>query len=197
MLRVFERQPVARTISQHADPGAEGRALRMSRDTKPHLVLVAQLGAPHGVQGEIKLLSFTDDPLSVLEYNPLLDDRGEAALSVTAAREHKGALLIRAEEIADRTAAEKAKGLKLYIRREDLPEPDTDEYYVADLIGMDVVDVQGQPVGKVANVDNFGAGDLLDIRPLAGANFYVAFTGDHVPEVKLSERVIVVDLSGV
>ena len=164
---------------------------------KPSLVLVAQLGAPHGVQGEIKLLSFTDDPLGVLEYNPLLDDTGLPALNITAAREHKGALLIRAEEIADRTAAEKARGLKLFIDRADLPAPDEDEYYVTDLIGMDVVDVNGKPVGKVANVDNFGAGDLLDIRPLEGASFYVAFTNDHVPEVRLSERVVVVDLSGV
>jgi 16S rRNA processing protein RimM len=169
----------------------------MTMSEHPHLVLVAQLGAPHGVQGEIKLLSFTDDPLSVLEYNPLLDDKGLPALNITAAREHKGALLIRAEEIPDRTAADKVKGLKLYIDRADLPEPDEDEYYVTDLIGMDVVDVNGKAIGKVANVDNFGAGDLLDIRPLDGANFYLAFTNDHVPEVRLSERVIVVDLSGI
>jgi 16S rRNA processing protein RimM len=169
----------------------------MTMSERPHLILVAQLGAPHGVQGEIKLLSFTDDPLSVLEYNPLLDDKGLPALNITAAREHKGALLIRAEEIPDRTAAEKAKGLKLFIDRDDLPETDEDEYYITDLIGMDVVDTAGKPVGKVANVDNFGAGDLLDIRPLDGAIFYVAFTNDHVPEVRLSERVVVVDLTGI
>ncbi|HWU51103.1 MAG TPA: ribosome maturation factor RimM [Asticcacaulis sp.] len=163
----------------------------------PHLILVAQLGAPHGVQGEIKLLSFTDDPLSVLDYNPLLDDKGLPALNITAAREHKGALLIRAEEIPDRTAADKVKGLKLFIDRADLPAPDEDEYYITDLIGMAVVDGDGKPVGKVANVDNFGAGDLLDIRPLEGANFYIAFTNDHVAEVNLSDRLIVVDLSGV
>lgn len=166
-------------------------------DLAGNLVMVAQLGAPHGVQGEIKLMSFTDDPLSVLEYNPLLNDKGEAALSITAAREHKGALLIRAEEIPDRTAAEKAKGLKLYIDRADLPEPEDDEYYVTDLIGMAVVDIDGKPIGKVINVDNFGAGDLLDIRPLEGASFYVSFTNANVPEVKLAERVVVVDLSNI
>jgi len=167
------------------------------KDTTPpaRLVMVAQLGAPHGVQGEIKLLSFTGDPLSVLEYNPLLDAEGAPALSITAAREHKGALLIRAKEIPDRTAADKVKGLKLYVDRADLPEPDADEYYITDLIGMNVVDVSGTAVGKVANVDNFGAGDLLDIRPPEGASFYVAFTSDHVPEVKLAERIVVVDLS--
>ena len=162
---------------------------------KPNLVFVAQVGAAHGVQGEFKLLSHTDDPLSVLEYNPLLNAQGEPALSITAARAHKGALLVRAEEVPDRTAADKVKGLKLYVDRADLPETNEDEYYITDLIGMNVVDVAGQPVGKVTNVDNFGAGDLLDIKPLEGANFYVLFSLENVPEVSIAEGKVVVDLS--
>ena len=62
---------------------------------------------------------------------------------------------------------------------------------------MSVVDTAGQPVGKVANVDNFGAGDLLDIKPPEGANFYLLFSLENVPEVRLEERVVVVDLSGI
>lgn len=166
-------------------------------DKPPILVFVAQVGAAHGVQGEFKLISHTDDPVSVLEYNPLLDDKGRPVLSITAAREHKGALLVRAEEVPDRTAADKVKGLKLYVDRADLPDPDEDEYYITDLIGLDVVDVDGQPVGKVANVDNFGAGDLLDIKPREGANFYLLFSQANVPEVSIAERRIVVDLSGI
>jgi 16S rRNA processing protein RimM len=166
-------------------------------NSKPTLVFVAQVGAAHGVQGEFKLLSHTDDPLTVLEFNPLLDEKGEPALSITAARAHKGALLVRAEEVPDRTAADKIKGLKLYVDRADFPETDEDEYYVADLIGLSVVDVAGNPVGKVANVDNFGAGDLLDIRPLEGANFYVLFSLANVPEVSIAEGRVVVDLSNI
>ncbi len=165
-------------------------------DAKPELVLVAQIGAAHGVQGEFKLLSFMDDPVSVLEHSPLLDDKGRPALSVTKAREHKGQLLVFAREAPDRTAAEKLKNLRLYIPRADLPEPDEDEYYVTDLIGMAVVDVDGKALGTVANVDNFGAGDLLDIKPTDGASFYVAFTLANVPEVRVAERVIVVDMTG-
>ncbi len=166
-------------------------------DAKPELVLVAQVGAVHGVQGEFKLLSFMDDPVSVLEHDPLLDDKGRPALSVTAAREHKGALLVRAKEAPDRTAAEKLVNLKLYVPRADLPEPDEDEYYITDLIGMAVVDVAGQPVGRVVNVDNFGAGDLLDIKPVEGASFYLLFTAENVPEVRLAERIVVVDMAGI
>ena len=164
---------------------------------KPNLVLVAQIGAAHGVQGEFKLLSHTDDPLSVLEFNPLLDERGAPVLSITAARAHKGALLVRAEEVPDRTAADKVKGLKLYVDRADLPETEEDEYYITDLVGLSVIDVAGQPVGKVANVDNFGAGDLLDIKPLEGANFYVLFSLENVPQVSIAEGKVVVDLSNI
>ncbi len=165
-------------------------------DAKSELVLVAQIGAAHGVQGEFKLLSFMDNPVSVLEHDPLLDETGKPILSLTTAREHKGALLVRAKEAPDRTAAEKLKNLRLYIPRADLPETDEDEYYITDLIGMAVVDTEGQPVGIVANVDNFGAGDLLDIKPADGPSFYVAFTLANVPEVRLAERVIVVDMVG-
>ncbi len=165
-------------------------------DAKPSLVLVAQVGAAHGVQGEFKLLSYTDDPLSVLEYNPLLDAQGKPALSITAAREHKGALLVRAEQAPDRTAAEKLKNLKLYVDRADLPEPEDDEFYITDLIGLKAVDAAGNAIGIIANVDNFGAGDLLDIKPAEGASFYVPFTLDHVPEVRLADGIVIVDLAG-
>ena len=160
------------------------------------LILVAQVSHAVGLTGEFKLLSYMDDPLSVLEYNPLLDDKGNAALSLVKAREHKGALVVKAEGVYDRTAAEKLKGLKLYVDRADLPDTDEDEYYVTDLIGMDVVDTAGNAVGKVVNVDNFGAGDLLDVKPLEGVSFYVPFTLDHVPEVHLAEGRVVVDLTG-
>ncbi|MGZ3297673.1 MAG: ribosome maturation factor RimM [Asticcacaulis sp.] len=164
---------------------------------KPNLVFVAQVGAAHGVQGEFKLLSHMDDPLSVLEYNPLLDMHGKPALTITAAREHKGQLLVRAEQVPDRTAADRVKGLKLYIERGDLPGTDEDEYYIADLIGLAVIDIAGAAIGTVANVDNFGAGDLLDIRPAEGANFYLLFTAANVPEVDIAGGRIVVDLNGV
>ncbi|MDI7775683.1 ribosome maturation factor RimM [Asticcacaulis sp. EMRT-3] len=169
----------------------------MTQNPVSDLVLVAQIGAAHGIQGEFKLLSFMDEPVAVLEYAPLLNDKGQAALTITAAREHKGALIVRAAEVADRTAAERLKGLQLYIARADLPEPDEDEYYITDLIGMAVRDSAGQPVGRVVNVENFGAGDLLDIQPLEGANFYLLFSQENVPDVRLTERTIIVDLSGI
>lgn len=165
--------------------------------TKPDLIFVAQVSAAVGLQGEFKLLSFMEDPFSVLEYSPLLNDKGEPALVITKAREHKGTLVVKAEDVPDRTAADKIKGLKLYIDRADLPEAEEGEYYITDLIGMKAYDVSGAEVGRVMNVDNFGAGDLLDIKPLEGPSFYLLFTDENVPEVDLDARRIVVDLSNV
>jgi 16S rRNA processing protein RimM len=165
--------------------------------TKPDLIFVAQVSAAVGLQGEFKLLSFMEDPFSVLEYSPLLNDKGEPALVITKAREHKGTLVVRAQDVPDRTAADKIKGLKLYIDRADLPEAEEGEYYITDLIGMKAYDASGAEVGRVMNVDNFGAGDLLDIKPLEGPSFYLLFTDENVPEVDLGTRRIVVDLSGI
>jgi 16S rRNA processing protein RimM len=165
--------------------------------TKPDLIFVAQVSAAVGLQGEFKLLSFMEDPFSVLEYSPLLNDKGEPALVITKAREHKGTLVVKAQDVPDRTAADKIKGLKLYIDRADLPEVEDGEYYITDLIGMKAYDASGNEVGRVMNVDNFGAGDLLDIKPLEGPSFYLLFSDDNVPEVDLDARRIVVDLSGV
>jgi len=169
----------------------------MTKSAKPDLILVAQVSAAVGLQGEFKLLSFMEDPYSVLEYSPLLNEKGEPALVLTKAREHKGALIVRAEDVPDRTAADRIKGLKVYIDRADLPEPEDGEYYITDLIGMKAVDAAGNEVGRVMNVDNFGAGDLLDIKPLEGPSFYLLFTDENVPEVHLAERRIVVDLTGI
>ena len=164
--------------------------------TQPNLILVAQISTAHGIQGEFKLLSFMDDPVDVLEYSPLLDEKGKPALTITKARQHKDALLVFAEQVPDRTMAEKLKGLKLYVDRADLPDPEEDEFYITDLIGLKVFDVAGAEIGKVAHVENFGAGDLLDIKPLEGATFYVPFTLANVPEVHLKDGRIVVDLTG-
>jgi len=164
---------------------------------KQNLILVGQVSAAVGLQGEFKLLSFTEDPFGILEYSPLLNEKGLPSLVLTKAREHKGNLVVRAEGVPDRTAAEKIMGLKLFIDRCEFPEPEEDEYYITDLIGMEAVDETGKLIGKITGVDNFGAGDLLDISPSEGASFYLAFTMENVPEVRLLERKVVVDLTGI
>ena len=94
--------------------------------------------------------------------------------------------------IADRDAALALNGTKLWIDRDALPETDEGEFYIEDLIGLDVIDTDGKSVGKVIAVDNFGAGDLMEIKPAAGSSFYVPFSNDFVPDISLENRKITI-----
>jgi 16S rRNA processing protein RimM len=94
-------------------------------------------------------------------------------------------------EVQTRDQAEALRGLKLYIARADLPEPDDDEFYVTDLIGLAVVSPDGEPLGKVKAVQDFGAGDLLEVQPEHGATWYLPFTREAVPEVRIDAGEVV------
>ena len=100
--------------------------------------------------------------------------------------------MARAKEVATREEAEALRGLALYVPRDLLPPPDEDEFYLADLIGLAAVSPTGEPVGRIKSVQNFGAGDLLEIAPETGATWYLPFTLEAVPEVKIGEGVVVV-----
>ncbi len=124
----------------------------------------------------------------------MLTKDGAPALTLQGGRLHKGALVTRAPEITSKEAADALRGLELYAPREAFAAPeDEDEFYLADLIGLDVRHVDGAALGVVRAVHNFGAGDLLEIAPPQGASYYLPFTRAAVPEVSLAEGVIVVD----
>jgi len=124
----------------------------------------------------------------------MLTKDGAPALTLQGGRLHKGALVTRAPEITSKEAADALRGLELYAPREAFAAPeDEDEFYLADLIGLDVRHVDGVALGAVRAVHNFGAGDLLEIAPPQGASYYLPFTRAAVPEVRLAEGVIVVD----
>ncbi len=160
---------------------------------RPGLILVAQAAGAFGVMGELRITAFTDDPAALLRYRALKREDGSAALTLTGGRVAKGALIARAVEVSTREQAQALRGLRLYISRAALPEPDEDEYYLADLIGLAVHSPDGRALGSVKSVQNFGAGDLLEIAPGDGAaTWWAPFTRAVVPEVRLQEGVIVV-----
>jgi 16S rRNA processing protein RimM len=156
-------------------------------------ILVGIFGAPHGVRGEVRLKSFTGDPMAIADYPRLADESGARPFKITAARPVKDDMLIvRVDGVGDRTAAEKLTNVSLSIAREDLPPPDEDEFYNADLIGLRAETRDGAALGVIAAVLNFGAGDILDVRPDAGENILLPFTKKVVPVVDIAgERVIV------
>jgi 16S rRNA processing protein RimM len=160
-------------------------------DESQNLLLVAQVGGAHGVRGELKITTFTADPMALTGYRNLLRQDGTPAVAIASARPVKGGLVARLKGVEDRNAAEAMRGLKLYITRDVLPEPEEDEFYLADLIGLTVETATGELLGKVKAVHDFGAGDLLEIQPKTGASWWLPFTREAVPEVRIADGKII------
>jgi len=161
-------------------------------ETSSDLILVGRVAGAFGVRGEIRITSYTAEPLALVGYKTLLREDGSPGLTLTGGRAAKGGVVARAREIATREEAEAARGLQLYIPRVALPAPeDEDEFYIADLVGLAVVSPDGAPLGRVRSVRDFGAGDLLEIAPAAGESWWLPFTREAVPEVSIAERRLV------
>jgi len=158
-------------------------------------VVVAQIGAAHGVNGEVRLKSFTATPLDVTQYGPLAAADGrffEIERARPAAGPAGDMLVVRFKGIEDRDAAEALAGIALSVPRARLPEAGEDEFYHADLIGLAVETVSGEALGTVIAVENYGAGDLLEIAPPAGAPVLIPFTRAAVPAVDVAGGRVVV-----
>ena len=161
---------------------------------KKSRILVGIFGAPHGVRGEVRLKSFTGDPMAIADYPRLTDETGARPFKIIAARPVKDDMLIvRVDGVGDRTAAEKLTNVSLSIAREDLPPVDEDEFYNADLIGLRAETRDGAALGVIAAVLNFGAGDILDVRPDAGENILLPFTKKVVPVVDIAGGRVIVE----
>ncbi|WP_420967712.1 ribosome maturation factor RimM [Bradyrhizobium sp. B120] len=157
-------------------------------------VCVARIGAAHGVRGAVRLWTFTEDPLAVKDYGPLMTKDGARQFEVTHAREAKDHLVVTLKGVASRDDAERLNGLELYVPRDRLPETDDGEYYHTDLIGLAAVTTTGQPLGKVLAIHNFGAGDIIEIAPPQGATMLLPFTNAVVPTVDLAGGRVVIEL---
>ena len=156
-------------------------------------ICVAQIGGAHGLRGDVKLKSFTADPMAVKDYGPLTTEDGSASFEIEALRAAKGHLVARFRCVSDRSAAERLAHLMLFVPRDRLPPPSADEFYHADLIGLCAVTADGTEIGTVAAIHDFGAGDILELRPQAGGTtIMVPFTAAFVPSVDIASGRIVV-----
>jgi 16S rRNA processing protein RimM len=142
-------------------------------------VLLGVVAAPHGVRGLVRIKSFTDDPMAVGAYGPLSDEAGNKNYRVEALSASRDAVLARIEGVADRTAAEAIRGLRLYVERSVLPVAGEREWYEADLIGLAVIGRDGRDWGKVMAFHNFGAGSLMEVS----GGLMLPFTDEAVPEI--------------
>ena len=158
------------------------------------LVCLGQIGAPHGVRGEVRLRSFTAEPEAIAAYGPLQTEDGRA-LEIESLRPAKDHFVATLSGIHDRDAAAQLANAKLYVPRERLPRlADPEEFYHSDLIGLAVVNRAGQRLGRVVAIHNFGAGDLLEVRLDASSKTeLLAFTEENVPDVDVAGGKVVLD----
>jgi 16S rRNA processing protein RimM len=156
-------------------------------------VCVGAIAGAHGVQGAVRIKSFTADPNDVARYGPLEDEAGERRFSLRLAGSAKGVVIARLKGVADRNQAEALRGLRLYLPRAALPPTADEEYYHADLIGLEAALADGTLIGRVRAVHDFGAGDTLEIERPAGPPAMVPFTRAIVPVVDLGAGRLVLD----
>ena len=151
--------------------------------SKSERVLLGEIGAAQGLKGEVRIRSFTEDEAAIADYRPLEDESGRV-VEIETLRATPKALIARVKGVTTREGAEALTGTRLYAPRSRLPEREEEEWYHADLIGLEVLNADGTPLGVVAAIQNFGACDLLELSPASGGpNVLVPFTRDTVPEI--------------
>lgn len=158
-------------------------------------ILIGEIATAHGIKGLVKLRAFVNDE-TLLEGNGVYtDETGNKTISLKIKNPMKGDFLAEVKGVADRNGAEALRGTQLYIDRDALPDTDDGEYYVEDMKGLSVVDKGGNAIGTVLDVVNFGASDLIDIKPAAGGqNFYLPFTDDTVFDVDFEKGIVIAEL---
>lgn len=160
-------------------------------------MLLGEIGAAQGLKGEVRLHSFTEEEEAITAYGPLEDETGHV-IEIEALRATPKALIARVKGVTTREGAEALTGTKLYIPRSRLPEREEEEWYHAELIGLAALDRDGVTIGRVVAIQNFGAGDLLELAPAnGGPTVLIPFTRETVPEIDVEgERLTLVPPAG-
>jgi 16S rRNA processing protein RimM len=160
---------------------------------KSDRILLGRIAGAHGIRGEVVIHAHTAAPEDIGAYGPLSDKRGARSFVIRIVRVTPKGVVARLEGVGDRTAAEALKGVELYVDRDRLPAAAEGEFYHADLIGLTAVDPQGRAIGDIVAVPNYGAGDLLEIRPTGSSKSeLIPFTEACVPEIDVVARRVVV-----
>jgi len=156
-------------------------------------VCVGAIAGAFGVRGEVRLKSFCAEPEAIAAYAPLFTEDGARQFDVTLRGAIPNGLAARLTGIGTREEAEALRGTRLYADREKLPSLTDDEFYHADLIGLEVLDTGGTLIGKVSAVLNHGAGDLLEVQRKGAPGVLLPFTRAAVPTIDLAMGRIIAD----
>ena len=154
-------------------------------------VCIAKILTAHGVRGLVKIDCYLEDPQELANYNPLSDSAGNE-YTITLKNPIKGKWLAEIKGVADRTDAEKYRNIELFTARDQLPDAD-DGYYHEDLIDLEVRKTDGTRIGTIIGIDNFGASDVIEVKPETGKTFYLPFTEPYLVDVNMEENFITVE----
>jgi 16S rRNA processing protein RimM len=158
-------------------------------------ICIGAVAGAFGVRGELRLKSFTATPEDIATYGPVTSEDGTQSYTITlTGQATKGALIARLSGVATKEQADALRGLRLFVERDRLPALPDDEYYHADLIGLEVFDTGGTLLGRVKSVQNHGASDILEIHgPGLNSTVLLPFTLEAVPTVDLASGRIIAD----
>jgi 16S rRNA processing protein RimM len=160
----------------------------------PQRILLGQIGAAHGIKGEVSIKTYTSDPAAIAAYGPLATKDGGRTFEINVVRVNDRGVVARITGINDRTAVEALRNIELYVERSKLPAPSEDEFYHADLIGLSVEDTSGHALGTVTAISNFGAGDLLEVEfTETKSRDFIPFTKAVVPKIDFTHGTITID----
>jgi 16S rRNA processing protein RimM len=156
-------------------------------------ILIGEIATSHGLKGFVKVRTFVEDE-TLLNGKLFTNESGDNTLTVTLKNAMKDHWLAQVDGVSEKNGADSLRGTKLYIDRSSLPETNDDEYYIEDLKGMTVAGKDGKVIGTVMDVVNYGAGDLIDIKPPSGDSFYLPFTDETVLNVDFDGGIITAEL---
>jgi len=188
-------QPIDKACPRQGTAGADRWAAPRCADPAdaPKRVCLGVVTGPHGVQGAVRIKSFTQAPEDIARYGPLSDEAGDRCFELSLVGAVKGVVLARLLGIEDRDQAEALRGLRLHLPRAALPQTEAEEYYHADLIGLEAVLGDGTRVGRVRAIHDFGAGDTLELARPGASPVMVPFTRAVVPSIELAAGRLVLD----
>lgn len=160
--------------------------MRNQTDTVDGMILIAEIGGASGIKGEVRIKLYSDDPAALTDYGPLMDAAG-TSYRVLRSRVAKSVFVCALDGVSDRNAAEALNRTKLYVSRDKLPAPEDDEFYHIDLIGLKAIQENGETLGIITSVHDFGAGDILEITPDDGDTIMIPFSLAAVPKVNIAD----------
>lgn len=157
------------------------------------LVCVGQIVNVHGIKGGVKIKPFLTDPMDIASFGDLTDKEGQKIFKIKVQSQNQGIVLAYIDGVNDRTMAERLKGMELYVSRDKMPQEETGEFYYVDLIGLTVLKA-GEEFGTVESVENFGAGDIINVRLKNGKVFPFDFSDATFPVVDVENKVMHIEL---